>query len=56
MQADSGPALGDQFIFTSGSYPKLKYGESSGLSDVDCGGSTKLSHQKINFVTSVLAV
>ena len=43
MQADSGPALGDQFIFTSGSYPKLKYGESSGSSDVDCGGSTNLT-------------
>ena len=40
MQADSGPALGDQFILTAGSYPKLKYG---GKADGHCGGSTNLT-------------
>ena len=46
MKAVSGSypsALGDQFILTAGSYPKLKYGESSGSSDVDCGGSTNVT-------------
>ena len=43
MKAVSGTypsALGDQFIFTSGSYPKLKYG---GKADGHCGGSTNVT-------------
>ena len=43
MKAVSGTypsALGDQFILTAGSYPKLKYG---GKADGHCGGSTNVT-------------